>query len=426
MERLMHLLKNSGSPYQVVNCCEEQLKEAGFEELDIHHLMDPHLGGRYYIKPYDTMLFAFKMGTKRSYIQEIRLAAAHTDQPCFRVKPNPEMEKEGYLKVNVETYGSPILSSWMDRPLGLAGKVVLKSDRIFYPKSVLFDSKKPIAVIPNLAIHMNKEVNKGVELNKQKDMLPLLGLWEESLNKEDFFLNYLAEEIGTTKDQILDFDLYFYNGEEPCLTGMKEELISSPRLDNLASVQALVEGLIDSEKEQGISFIALYDNEEIGSRSKQGAGSNLLENILRSIVLSNGMPEGKYMEALAHSRYLSVDGAHGLHPNAPEKCDPTSQPVLGGGVVLKVSGTQKYATDCEMIGAMKQLMEGNNIRYQMGIDRSDLVGGTTIGPILSGILPIPGCDLGIPMLAMHSARELAAVSDYMNLRDCIRSYFMVY
>lgn len=423
MEQFLNLLKNSGSPYQVVETCKSRLFEAGFEELKMEHLLMPGLGGKYLISPYPTMLIAFTMGEKRNFIQKIRLAAAHTDQPCFRVKPNPQMESKGYLKVNVETYGSPILSSWMDRPLALAGKVVLKSDQVFSPRVELFDSKRPVAVIPNLAIHMNRDANKGVELNKQKDMLPLVAMLSEKWNQNDFFLSYLAKELNVEKEEILDFDLYFYNSEEPEFTGFEQEFLSAPRLDNLASVAALVDGLIHGTRKEGINMIALYDNEEIGSRSKQGAGSNLLSSILRSVMKGNGMLEGQYLESLAHSMYLSVDGAHALHPNAPEKCDPTSQPILGKGVVLKVSGTQKYATDSEMIGSMKQLMEKWKIPYQTGIDRSDAVGGSTIGPILSAGFPVPGCDLGVPMLAMHSARELMAISDYDKLKQCIKAFF---
>lgn len=423
MEQLMDLLKNSGSPYQVVNWCEGELKKAGFEELNWKHMLMPALGGKFYLKPHPTMLIGFTTGAKRNFIQKVRIAAAHTDQPCFRVKPNPEMEEKKYLKVNVETYGGPILSSWMDRPLGLAGKVVLKSEEVFAPEIRIFDSKRPIAVIPNLAIHMNREMNKGVELNKQKDMIPILAMLNDKWNKDDFFLTYLAKELQVEKEDILDFDLYFYNIEEPSLVGLDEAFISSPRIDNLASVAALVEGLIQGTRQEGMNVIALYDNEEIGSNSKQGAASNLLEMVLRSIMMNNGMTEGQYMESLANSMYLSVDGAHAIHPNVTEKCDPTNQPIPGQGVVIKVSGNQRYATDSEVIGAVKQLMNKWEIPYQTAIDRSDMTGGSTLGPILSANLPIRGADIGIPMLAMHSSREMAAVSDYRYLVNSIKAYF---
>jgi aspartyl aminopeptidase len=423
VEDLIQLLKNSGSPFHTVEWCEGKLQEAGFSPLSWKHMMMPTLGGKFYIKPYKSMLIAFTMGAKRNFIQKIRMAAAHTDQPCFRVKPSPEMTEHGYLKVNVETYGSPILSTWMDRPLSLAGKVVLKSDQVFSPKVQLFDSKAPIAVIPNLAIHMNRDVNKGVELNRQKDMLPVLSLLSDQWNKDQFFLQYLARELKVEVDEILDFDLYFYNADEPTLVGLDQELISSPRLDNLVSVAALVDGLIKGDRKEGMNLIALFDHEEVGSQSKQGAGGNLIEMVLRSIFMSNGMLEGQYMESMAHSMCISVDGGHAIHPNAPEKCDPTNQGALGSGVMLKISGNQKYATDSEVIGAMKQLMEKWSVKYHTGVNRSDVAGGSTVGPILSSTLPIPGCDIGLPMLAMHSSRELAAVSDYEELKKCMQAYF---
>lgn len=424
MEQLMHLLENSGSPYQVVETCEKRLVDAGFEELDWHMMMSPTYGMKYYIKPYPTMLIAFTTGKKRAFFHNIRMAAAHTDQPCFRVKPNPEMLERGYMKVNVETYGGPILSTWMDRPLGLAGKVILRSEKVFEPKTVLFDSKSPIAIIPNLAIHMNREMNSGVELNKQKDMIPLLAMLSDKWNKEDYFVTYLARELKVAKEEILDFDLYFYNLDKPELIGLDKEFISSPRIDNLASCAALVDGIIDGYRDNGINMIMLYDNEEIGSRSKQGAGSNLIEVILRAICMGMGQLEGQYMQTLAHSMYLSVDGGHAMHPNVPEKADPTNKALLGKGLVLKMNGNQRYATDSEMTGAVKQLMDKYEIPYQVGIDRSDMVGGSTLGPILSAILPMRGADMGIPMLAMHSSRELAAAADYDALKRTIHAYFV--
>lgn len=423
MEQLMHLLQNSGSPYQVVENCEERLKEAGFEELDWHNVLCPVMGGKYYMKPYKTMLIAFTIGTKRNYFQNIRMATAHTDQPCFKVKPSPDMKEHGYLKVNVETYGGPILSSWMDRPLNLAGKIIVKSDRVFEPKVVIYDSKRPVGVIPNLAIHMQRDVNKGMELNRQKDMIPVLATLSEKWNKDDCLLHFLAEEIGVAKEDILDFGLYFYNADEPELVGLDQEYISSPRLDNLTSVSALVDGIISGCREDGMNMIVLYDNEEIGSRSKQGADSNLIELILKSILTGLGQTDNQYTQTIAHSMYLSVDAGHAIHPNVPEKCDPTSKPVLGKGILIKTHANQLYVSDSEMSGAIRQMLDKWNVPRQNGISRSDIPGGRTLGPILSTVLPMKGADIGMPMLAMHSARELAAVADYEGLKTCIHAFF---
>ena len=423
MEQFMHLLQNSGSPYHVVETCERQLKEAGFEETDWHHLIVPQPGGKYYLKPYKSMLVAFTMGTERIFFQNIRIAGAHTDQPCFKVKPNPEMKEQGYLKVNVEPYGGLMLATWMDRPLALAGKVVLRSDKVFEPKIVLFDSERPIGIIPNLAIHINREYNNGMKLSKQKDMTPVLGLLSEKWNENDFFLSYLAKELQVEKEDILDFDLFFYNADEPELIGLDHEFISSSRLDNLASCQALVDGIINGYRTSGMNMIVLYDNEEIGSGSKQGAGSNLLETVIRGILSSLGQLESQYVQTLAHSMYLSMDAAQGLHPNYPEKADPTNKAVLGNGVIIKINANQRYATDAETTGVMKQLLDKWNIPYQMGVNHSDVPCGTTIGPIMSGNLPIRGIDMGLPLLAMHSAREMAAAADYMALKNTVHAFF---
>lgn len=423
MEHLMQLLQNSGSPYQVVEVCEERLKEAGFEELDWHHMLAVRQGGKYYMKPYKTMLVAFTVGTKRGFYKKLRMAAAHTDQPCFKVKPNADMKENGYLKVNVETYGGPILSTWTDRPLNLAGKVILRGESVFEPKTVLFDSERPIAVIPNLAIHMQRDANKGVELNKQKDVLPMLATLSEKWNKEDSFLRYVAEKLGVDKEEILDFDLFFYNADEPELIGLENEFISSPRLDNLTSVAALVDAIIHGEREEGLNMILLYDNEEIGSRTKQGAATNLVELILKAIFAAENMSDGQYLQTVAHSMYLSVDGGHAIHPNSPERCDPTNRPVLGHGMLIKTNANQQYVSDAEMSGAMRQLLEKYNIPYQNGITRSDIPGGSTLGPIMSGVFPMRAADIGMPMLAMHSARELAAVADYEGLKQCVTAFF---
>lgn len=423
MEKLIHLLQNSGSPYHVVRTCETQLREAGFEELDWHHLMVPESGGKYYLKPYRSMLIAFTMGQDRIFFQNLRIAGAHTDQPCFKIKPNPELHERGYLKLNVEPYGGVMLSTWMDRPLGVAGKVVLRSEDVFKPVVRMFDSERPIAVIPNLAIHVNREFNNGMKLSKQKDLMPLLGLLSEKWNKDDFFLTYLAKELQVEKEEILDFDLYLYNAEEPELIGLDHEFLSAPRLDNLAACQALVDGIITGYRQSGMNLIALYDNEEVGSESKQGAASSLLAEILKGILASIGQLESQYVQTLAHSMYLSVDAAQGLHPNYPEKADPTNKAALGDGVVIKLNANQRYATDSEVTGAVKQLLDKWNISYQMGMNHSDVPAGTTIGPLMSGNLPIRGADMGIPLLAMHSARELASVSDYESMKQTIHAFF---
>jgi aspartyl aminopeptidase len=426
VKELLEYIKVATSPYQVVEEGAKILKASGFEELTLKDQWNLQPSGAYYIKPYATSLFAFCVGDNWSEGQNIRIAAAHTDHPGFRLKPNAEMINGEYLKLNTEVYGGPILNTWLDRPLSIAGRVALKSDDPFHPELKLIDFKKPLLTIPNLAIHINREVNKGVELNKQTDTLPLIAMMKETLNKNKFFLKHLAEKLEVDADMILDYDLYVYNAEEGNIIGMEEEFISAPRLDNLTSVWALIKGIIAGKRDKGINLIALYDNEEIGSRSKQGADSALLSILLEKIYTGLGIynREGFY-ESMEESFLLSVDVAHGVHPNRPEKYDPVNYTKLNGGIVLKIDSNQKYTFDTEAIAIVQQICHMADIPYQKFVNRSDMPGGTTQGAIISSWIPIKTVDLGIPLLAMHSARELMGIKDQDYLENLIRFYFTI-
>ena len=422
-EQLFHLIEKGVSPYQVVEEAEKRLKEAGFEKLEFHTAWGLTGGKSYYMIHHGTTLIAFTIPKTLYYRESFRMAAAHTDFPCLRIKPNPEMEMSGYQQLNVEVYGGAILNTWLDRPLGIAGKVALASDEVFAPRIVHFSSECPVAVIPNIAIHMNPALNKGVELNKQKDMIPIIGIAGEEMQKKDFFYEYLAKELQLSKEEILDFDLYLYNTEMPETVGMGKELISAPRLDNLTSVQALLDGIITGEREDGINLIALFDHEEIGSRTKQGAGSMLLRDVVEKIQISLGRDACQVKEALYQSMLLSVDVAHGIHPNQAGKMDLTNKPVLGRGFCIKEASSQSYATDCEAIAIIQQICEKEKIAYQKFVNRSDMPGGSTLGSIASALLPVKTVDIGIPLLAMHSARELMGSADQQALKDLVTAYF---
>ncbi len=282
-----------------------------------------------------------------------------------------------------------------------------------------------VAVIPNIAIHMNPALNKGVELNKQKDMIPIVGIAGEEMQKKDFFYEYLAKELQVSKEEILDFDLYLYNTEMPETVGMGKELISAPRLDNLTSVQALLDGIITGEREDGINLIALFDHEEIGSRTKQGAGSMLLRDVVEKIQISLGRDACQVKEALYQSMLLSVDVAHAMHPNQNQKADVTNQPVLNRGFCIKESGNQSYATDCEVVAIVEQICKKEGIAYQKYVNRSDIAGGSTLGAIAGSLMPVQTVDIGVPILAMHSARELMGVDDMSALSRFVGSYFSI-
>lgn len=428
-EILFDLLKKGVSPVQAVSACEERLAAAGFECLEYKEDWKLAAGGKYYINHYDTTLFAFTVGNDwgESMAPQIRIAAAHTDFPCLRIKPSADVLTNGYAQVNVEVYGGAILNTWLDRPLGIAGRVAVKSDEVFAPIVREFVSEKNLLTIPNLAIHMNRDVNKGVELNKQTDMLPVLGLAADDIlpaeqRKTDYFLNFLAEELSVGKEDILDFELTVFCKEEPQYIGLNDEFISSPRLDNLNSCAALVSGIIDAKREEGVNMIALFDHEEIGSRSKQGAGSILLHDMMIRILKEIGR-EATAERDLYQSMLLSVDVAHGLHPNQAGKMDITNKPVLGKGFCIKEASSQSYATDCEAIAIIQQICEMKNIPYQKFVNRSDMVGGGTLGSIASALLPVKTVDIGIPLLAMHSARELMGSADQQALKDLTEAYF---
>ena len=424
-EKLFDLIEKGVSPYQVVEEAEKRLKEAGFEKLEFHTAWGLTGGKSYYMIHHGTTLIAFTIPKTLHYRESFRMAAAHTDFPCLRIKPNPEMEMSGYQQLNVEVYGGAILNTWLDRPLGIAGKVALASDEVFAPRIVHFSSECPVAVIPNIAIHMNPALNKGVELNKQKDMIPIVGIAGEEMQKKDFFYEYLAKELQLSKEEILDFDLYLYNTEMPETVGMGKELISAPRLDNLTSVQALLDGIITGEREDGINLIALFDHEEIGSRTKQGAGSMLLRDVVEKIQISLGRDACQVKEALYQSMLLSVDVAHAMHPNQNQKADVTNQPVLNRGFCIKESGNQSYATDCEVVAIVEQICKKEMIAYQKYVNRSDIAGGSTLGAIAGSLMPVQTVDIGVPILAMHSARELMGADDMAALSRFVGSYFSI-
>lgn len=423
IEFLFDLLKKSVSPVQSVSACQARLEEAGFEVLDYGKKWNLKNGGKYVINHHATTLFAFTLPTawEEGEKPAVRIAAAHTDFPCLRVKPSCDIKTNVYAQVNIEVYGGAILNTWLDRPLGVAGRVAVRGKDVFTPDVREFVSEKNVLTIPNLAIHMNREVNKGVELNKQTEMLPIVGLLGEEADA-DYFMTFLAKELSVAKEDILDFELTVYCKEEPEFIGLNDELISAPRLDNQNSCCALVSAIIDAERNDGINMIALFDHEEIGSRSKQGANCIFMHDMLERILNSTGYTED-VDATLYNGMLLSVDVAHGLHPNYGSKMDPTNKPVLGKGFCIKEASSQSYATDCEAVAIVQQICEKENIPYQKFVNRSDVVGGGTLGSLASALLPMKTVDIGIPLLAMHSARELMATDDQIALKHLLTSYF---
>ena len=409
---LLDFLYDSPSACHGVKATQKILNENGFIEIKETDKWNLQAKGKYYVIKNDSALIAFEVGTGDIEETGLRLIGAHTDVPGFRIKPNPQIISEGkYIKLNTEVYGGPILHTWFDRPLSIAGKVSLKGSSPLKPETRLVNINKPLLIIPSLAIHMNREVNEGFKINKQVDTLPLLGLINDKLEKEDYLMNILVEELQVNKEDILNFELGLYEYEKGMLIGMNEELISSGRFDDLWMVYAGIKALVDSKENVATKVMICIDNEEIGSLTAEGANSTLLNNILERIALGLGKDREGYYRALANSIMISADLAHAVHPNLGDKHDPTNRPVLEGGPVLKIAASGSYSTDSFNGAVFAGICEAAGVPFQKFVNRSDVRGGTTIGPVTAANLTIPVIDMGAPVLGMHSIRELASVKD---------------
>lgn len=409
---LIDFLYDSPSACHGVKATQKILNENGFIEIKESDKWDLKAKGKYYVVKNDSALIAFEIGSGNIEETGLRLIGAHTDVPGFRIKPNPQMISEGkYIKLNTEVYGGPILHTWFDRPLSIAGKVSLRGKSPLKPETRLVNINKPLLIIPSLAIHMNREVNEGFKINKQVDTIPLLGLINEKLEKEDYLMNLLADELKVNKEDILNFELGLYEYEKGMLIGMNEELVSSGRFDDLWMVYAGIRALIDSSENEATKVMICIDNEEIGSLTAEGANSTLLNNILERIAIGLGKNKEEYYRALANSIMISADLAHAVHPNLGSKHDPTNRPILEGGPVLKIAASGSYSTDSFNGAIFAGVCESAGVPFQKFVNRSDVRGGTTIGPVTAANLTIPVIDMGAPVLGMHSIRELASVKD---------------
>ncbi|CEP82233.1 M18 family aminopeptidase [Paraclostridium sordellii] len=421
---LIGFIHNSPTAFHLVETSEELLKLNGFERLDSRERWTLKKGGKYYTTKNSSAIIAFTVNSEDVKEDGFRIIGSHSDSPSFRIKPNPEMEVEKtYLKLNTECYGGPILNTWLDRPLAIAGRVVLKGDCALRPIETLVNINRPICIIPNLAIHMNREVNDGFALNKQKDMLPLVGLLNDTLEKDNFLVKTIAKELGRKVDDIIDFDLFLYEYEKGMLIGANEEMISCGRLDNLSMAHASLHALINSKGSKGINVVAVFDNEEVGSSTKQGADSNMLINVLERISISLGQDREDFFRSLYSSFIISADLAHAVHPNVPEKHDPTNRPVMGKGPVIKINANQAYTSDSQSIAVYKAVCEKAGVNCQEFVNRSDVRGGSTIGPISSTHIDIPSVDVGSPIMSMHSIRELGCVKDHMDIYKTFKVFY---
>ena len=423
-EKLLSFIDASPVNFLAVRNVCNTLLDNGFVQLHADEALKD-LPDKFFITKNNSAVFAFHLGRQSMADAGFRVIAAHSDSPTFRIKPNAEMVGEGgLLRLNTEAYGGAILNTWFDRPLSLAGRVILRSSDALNPQTRLLNIKRPLLVIPNLAIHFNRQVNDGVKLSKQKDMLPILGYVNDRLEADGLLVRLIANELQIEKEQIIDFDLYLYDTTPACLVGLNNEFISSGRLDDLSMVHAGMEAMTaESAKPEATKVLAIFDNEETGSGTKQGAGSNFLMSLIQRIVLAQGGSLDDYYRSVEKAFMVSADNAHGFHPNYAEKYDPTNHALLGGGPVIKINAAQKYSTDAMSAAVFQQICERACVPCQRFVNSSDIAGGSTLGNILTSSIAINGVDMGNPVLAMHSVRELASAADHEN---CIKAFTEFY
>lgn len=422
IKRLLSFLDASPVNFLAVKNIADTLTANGFRRVDPSQpLGEVKSGDRFFVTKNDSSVFAFRIGNKPIADAGFHMICAHCDSPTFRIKPNAEMLTEGgFVKLNTEVYGGPIMSTWFDRPLTLAGRVIVRGEDVMQPQTLLLHIKHPLLQISNLAIHFNRQVNDGVALSKQKDVLPLLGQITSQLEAGNLLMNVILEELNgnaagrklCAKD-ILDFDLYLADATPACTFGVHNEFISSGRLDDLSMCYAGLEALIASDTTDTTQVLALFDNEETGSQTKQGAGSPFLSFMLKRIALAQSNTEEAYYQAVERAFMISADNAHAWHPNYPEKYDPTNHPMLGGGPVIKFNAAQKYASDAVSAAVFAGLCEKAGVPCQRFVNHSDVAGGSTLGNILASSIPLRGVDMGNAILAMHSCRETGSVADHV-------------
>ena len=401
-QKLFDYIDASPTCYHAVKNVEDRLLQAGFEKLSEKETYHMEAGKSYFVVRNDSSVIAFSIPEKEA--KGFRIFASHSDSPCFKLKENPEVTLENaYVKFNVEKYGGMILSTWLDRPLSVGGRVVVKENGKLITK--LVDFEENLCIIPNVAIHFNREINKGMEYNPQVDMQPL---W--SANKDDKLNTLLAKKLDVEEEQILGCDLFVYNKEKCAFIGWDHAFIGAPRIDDLGCVYGSLEGFLTSGNSEYIKMYCVFDHEEVGSRTRQGADSDFLSSTMKRMGEALGC-ENKMSQMYADSLLISADNGHALHPNHPEKSDSGNKPVLNGGVVLKFHGNQQYTTDAYTGALVKDICKCNDIPYQTFHNRSDVPGGSTLGNISISHCSIPSADIGLPQLAMHSAYETAGAKD---------------
>lgn len=429
IKRLLSFLDASPVNFLAVKNLTDELQQHSYRRIDTTEALGTvKAGDKFFVTKNDSSIYAFQIGRKALAETGFHMICAHCDSPTFRIKPHAEIDCEGgIVKLNTEVYGGPIMSTWFDRPLTLAGRVIVKSKEVMTPTTLLLHVKRPLLQISNLAIHFNRQVNDGVKLSRQKDVLPILGIINDELEKGNLLMNIILEELNkqqtVAREDILDFDLYLADATPACTFGAHNELISSGRLDDLSMCFAGLEALLASQPTDTTQVLAIFDNEETGSQTKQGAGSPFLSYMLKRIALAQGGTEEAYYQAVERAFMISADNAHAWHPNYSEKYDPTNHPMLGGGPVIKFNAAQKYASDAYSASVFAGLCKKAGVPCQRFVNHSDVAGGSTLGNILASSIPLRGVDMGNAILAMHSCRETGSTADH---EFCVKVFTQFY
>ena len=417
--KLIDFIKNSLTAFHVVKNFAKMLEKSGFTKLNERDKWKLKTNGKYYVTRNDSSIIAFCMPEKEEFYN-FQIAAAHSDSPAFKIKENPEMvEDNSYVTLNVEKYGGMLMAPWLDRPLSVAGRVIVKEGTTL--KSVLIDIDRDLCVIPNLAIHMNRDANSGIKYNPQKDMIPLFG----EISAKNKFEKIIAKEANTDTDSIVSADLFLYNREKGTVWGADNEFISVPRLDDVMCAYSCINALIKSKEtnKESVNVCAVFDNEEVGSTTKQGADSSFLTDVLSRISMCKGKDNEDFIRACASSFMLSADNAHAVHPNYKEKADPTNRPYMNKGIVIKYNANQKYTTDAVSAAIFKEICKKAEVPVQSYVNRSDIPGGSTLGNISNSHVSLNTVDIGLAQLAMHSPYETAGIKDTELMIKAVKKFY---
>ena len=401
-QQLLNFIEKCPSPYHRAETLSKILDENGFTRIYEQDNRAFLPGGKYYVLRNYSSVIAFKIPKD---VKAFNIIAAHLDSPTFKIKENPQLKQGPYISLNTERYGGMIYSTWFDRPLSVAGRIMVKEGNGVKQKLVNID--RDLLIIPNLAIHMDRTANDGKKMNPQTDLLPLYALESETVD----FYSQIARAAGVEKDDILSDDLFLYNRQKGTILGADKEFVASPKLDDLQCVFAALQGFLSAKEEKSLPVLAIFDNEEVGSETKQGARSTFLSDVLYRITKSVGGDRDDMTRFLSNSFMISADNAHAVHPNNISVADPTNRPAINGGIVIKYNANQRYTTDAVSSALFKMILDKAAVKYQTFHNRSDILGGGTLGNISNTRVAVNTVDIGLPQLAMHSAYETAGVKD---------------